>query len=116
MPGQTTPPAQVALGRPAEFTRSKAHCVGHEKSPQRCQGLKFCVDGVGKNRRVETPRRDIVIARRRRRLKKKPRPRSRGQLPSPCAGSRSDPNPREAYPTCGAATALLASSGDRSVN
>jgi hypothetical protein len=73
VPSQITPPARVALGRPAEFTRSKAHCVGHEKSPQRCQGLKFCVDGVGKNRRVEPRAATFVIARRRRRPKKKPR-------------------------------------------
>jgi hypothetical protein len=80
VPSQITPPARVALGRPAEFTRSKAHCVGHEKSPQRCQGLKFCVDGVGKNRRVEPRAATFVIARRRRRPKKKPRLYGRGKF------------------------------------
>jgi hypothetical protein len=96
VPSQITPPARVALGRPAEFTRSKAHCVGHEKSPQRCQGLKFCVDGVGKNRRVEPRAATFVIARRRRRPKKKPRLIRPGQVCLRHRAARSEPKPREA--------------------
>ena len=56
-------PRGPVLGRPAESRGRRRIAAGDEKAPSDAGG-EVCVDGVGKNRRVETPRRSIILARR----------------------------------------------------
>jgi hypothetical protein len=55
--GKDTGSARMALGRPAEFTRLKAHSCEDEKAPGTDRG-RVCVDGGGSR----SPRRAIILA------------------------------------------------------